>query len=66
MSIIIKQGDKYYEIPEEVLAKSKVSKADFEQSLKGMAMEQAKQTGGWKDACNLLDLSACTVHDLEK
>ena len=66
MSILIKQGDEYYEIPDNVLAKSKVTKADFEKGLREMAANVADQTGGWKDYCNFIDLSACKIHDLER
>ena len=64
MAILIKQGEKYYEIPDEVLAKARVTKDKFEKSLRDMTSEMAEQTGAWKDLCNFLDLSACRISDL--
>lgn len=63
MPILVKHGDKYYEIPDKVLAKSRVSKTEFDQRLQEMASDVAEQTG-WKDLCNFIDLSACKIGDL--
>jgi len=63
MPILVKHGDKYYEIPDEVLAKSKVSKTEFDQRLQEMGSDLA-EPAGWKDNCNFIDLSACKIGDL--
>lgn len=61
MSILIKHGDKFYEIPDEVLAKSGLSRAEFEARLKALDGAGTRKAAG---QCNFIDLSDCDVDDL--
>lgn len=63
MPILIKHGDRYYEIPDEVLASSGLTKEQFEQRLQKMDTDIADPAKGRRDNCNFIDLAACQVDD---
>lgn len=63
MAILIKHGDKYYEIPEDVLVKSGLTKEQFEERLKKMGDSVADGPVASRDHCNFIDLSVCRVDD---
>jgi hypothetical protein len=57
MSILMKSGDKYYEIPETELKKFKITKRQFDKSQKQSASEVAGQSSD----CSLVDLRSCCM-----
>ncbi len=58
MSILIKAGKDYYEIPANILKECKISKAKFE---KGNKKKSADVAGQCWEPCNLVDLSTCCM-----
>jgi len=57
MSVLIKSGTRYYEIPEGALDKFRITKKQFEENRKGLSAETADQ---YSD-CSLVDLRTCCV-----
>ncbi len=59
MSILIKSGEEYYEIPAHMLEKCRISKDRFDQGRKTTASDVATQSDvpGSGGGCNLVDLS---------
>ena len=55
MPILIKSEEEYYEIPDKVLKKCKVSKEQFEKGREKMAADVEGQCGD----CSLVDLRPC-------
>jgi hypothetical protein len=62
MSILIKTGEEYYEIPADVLEQYKISKEQFEEDRQKMSNDVAVQASVPKPVggCNLVDLLACS------
>ena len=46
MSILIKSGDKFFEIPDDVLEKCKITKEQFEKGCKEVSADVAGQSEG--------------------
>ncbi|MEO5375359.1 MAG: radical SAM protein [Alphaproteobacteria bacterium] len=63
MPILIKHGDRYYEIPDEVLASSGLTREQFEQRLQKLGTDVADPARDRRDNCNFIDLAACRVED---
>ena len=61
MSILVKKGEKYYEIPDKVLAKCKITKKAFLKCAEGMSGEVAGQGINWDGDCSLVDLRTCCM-----
>jgi hypothetical protein len=57
MSILVKSGEGYFEIPADVLEKCKISKEQFEKGRKKMAGDVEGQASD----CNLVNLSTCCM-----
>lgn len=63
MSILIKHGDKYYEIPDDVLAKSGLTRDQFEKRVETLSGALAEHQAAQRDQCNFLDLSVCQIDE---
>lgn len=62
MSILIKSEKVYYEIPNDVLEKCKISKEQFEKGLSELSADVARQKRiSWDSDCTLVDLTSCCM-----
>ncbi len=57
MSVVIKSGKAYYEIPADVLKKCKITKKQFDRACKAAGTEVAGQS----DDCNLVSWPSCCI-----
>jgi hypothetical protein len=57
MSILIKSGDKYYQIPEAELKKFKITKREFDKS----QQQTSSDVAGQSSDCSLVDLRGCCM-----
>ena len=57
MAILVKHAGKYYEIPDEVIARSGISKEEFERKLRELEVKLAEQGETGLGQYDFLDLS---------
>ena len=57
MAILLKSGEEYFELSDEVLKKSKITKEQYEKAREKGSGDVAGQS--WDSICSLVDLSTC-------